>query len=831
MGIGGLSFGSGPFGSESSGSEYNLTGAVSSADNSVDLTFGADLDFLDPSTGDPASYTFDNGLVCIFVTKITESVIRLYTTSQIIGTTYTVTVSLAVESVDGATLDVRTAEFMRAVSAGVYAATEVQARTHCQGRRIDLFWSNPTPPPVLVKIVRRRKNWVFDLTDPHEVVYEGDLIDSFADTGVIQPQTTTVADVAAEATIILVADDTGFSPGYRIRVETLTGPVNYEIVTITVITPGSFEVTPPLVNAYASGARVSVSSPLVEQTFYYYTVLVSDIPTPPDFSFAFTDDNHAMGLSISVMDGKEDFFWNNTAAELRNRDAVGEKGAGFLDQWYDVLGCWLNIMRGTAKALKLMGNNDEAPYNSLSAKNFSLGIDPEGFSYDFEIPRRTISSLAKVYKRRGTCNGLVLATRMFTKWDAVCAEFAVGGCNTGARPLSTWDGQALADGNTDAGIVLTNPTVVDAAKTYPPGQWKDGMLVGALGDVCCVDDNTETVITLKVPTTRRLMNVVGGPISGNLVGLDSTSGFYVGMTVQLEQAADPTAVQIIEITNIVVNTSISSKEPLRFNFLQDDYVSIQKSTIRTEVVSTGTWSTVSGTIRELTDGMTPTWVQTQWVGYQVLTVDNEKFTVLSNEDGTLQIDAPSLPTDGAFAVAKDFVVGASFGLRTAVPSYKVYSGAHSFIFEPTLDIEERGTIFDPYSRIWMGVGSPILGAWGPGDVGIYITSPVTVVKGLDGSVVGSVLTLDPTELAPTVNSLVGYFLNPNQNQNQLFLILSNTTTTITVATDISSLVVPGQAYYVLKPRDANRYRQLVGRFGTPAREFAHLDIDVRVLFV
>jgi hypothetical protein len=633
---------------------------------------------------------------------------------------------------------------------------------------------------------------------------------------------------------LLVDDETGFTIGDRVRVEMLTGPVNFEIVTLTGVSVGQLDVT-PLVGTYDVSARVSLSTPLVEQTFYYYTVLVSDVPLPPDFSFAFTDDNHAMGLSISVMDSKEDFFWQNTPAELRNRDAIGELGAEFLDQWYDVMGCWLNIMRGTAKALKLMGNNDESPYNSLSAKNFSMGIDPEGFSYDFEIPRRSVTSLSKVYKRRGTCNGLVLATRMFTKWDAVCAEFGVGGCNTGQKPLTTWDGQSLADSNTDVGILLANLSVTDATKAFPTSQWKDGMLVGPLGDVCCVDDNTDTVITLKPVTSFLVMGSGGAALAGFTVDMESTSGLYPNMTVQLESATDSTQAQIVEIFSIVPNVSFSTKSPIEFNFVAGDHVSIQKSMIRAEEVGSGAWSTVGGTIRELLN-MTVFadqfgWTQTQWTGYQVLTADNLKFTVLSNEGDRLRIDAPAQPSNGQFALAKDFSIGGSFGARVPVPSYRVYSGTHSFLFEPSLDIEERGTIYDPFSRIWMGVGSPILGAWGPGDVGIYITTPVAVIKGLNATVIGNVLSLDPAESPPSVNELVGYFLNPNQNQNQLFTIIGNTTTAVTLSADISSLVVPGQAYYVLKPRDANRYRQLVGRFIKPAREFANLDIDVRVLFV
>lgn len=830
-----MSFGSSPFGTSPFGTSgltgvtFELLTAVPLISTSVDLTFSDDVDFSIPAALDSLSYTFDNGLVCVGVAQTGLNTVRLYTTAQSFGVLYEVTVSLLVKSTSGAILGDNTALFTGLESTVTYSVSDLDARTHCQGRRISLSWTNPTPVPAWTRIVRRQKNWVFDLTDDHTVVYDGPgLNGSFEDTGVATPEVVVTVDVAAGDTTVNVSSSTGIVLGDLVRIETLIGPINYEIVEVTGVGVGTVSVT-ALANSYtvANGAQLSKSEELLDTTYYYYSVLTSTFANPPDEDFQLLDTNHAAGLSIPPLDSSETFFWNNTPDYMRERDA--DVGNGYLGQWYEIMGCWLNIMRGQATALRLIGDDDSAPYNSLSAKNFSLGIDPEGYSYDYEIPRRSIVSLINVYKRRGTCEGLIRATRMFTKWDATCSEFSLASCASGTRSFALWDGTSTLDQNEDAGIVLANRTLTDATKTWAADEWLNGTLTGSIGDVACVSNNTSST-ELALIEPDRPHSIDGTVLVGaTTVPLTGTTGLAPGITLQLEQAASFTTAEIVEVATVSVG-SITVKEPLVNGYIAGDFVSIGKSLIRAEFLgSGGTWATVSGTIRELTYAPGG-WVQTQWVGYKILASDNTLHDVISSEGGTLRVDAVALPADGAFAVAKDFVLGGSFAARAAVPSYRVYNGTHSFLFEPASDFQTRGTVYDNYSRLWMGSGSTLLGAWGSSDVGIFITTPVTLHLGKAVSTVGAVLSLDPTQPAPAVNEWAGFWLNPNQNQSQLFQIVSNTATTVTVGTSIEAIGVVGQAYYVLNPRDASRYRQLVSRFSEPNREFANMDIDVRVLF-
>jgi hypothetical protein len=76
------------------------------------------------------------------------------------------------------------------------------------------------------------------------------------------------------------------------------------------------------------------------------------------------------------------------------KDALATtQGGGFLSKFYEVMGCWLNLMRGVTAAAQFMNDADKMPFNALPAEKFSFEIQAEGFSYDFDIVRRPLTSL------------------------------------------------------------------------------------------------------------------------------------------------------------------------------------------------------------------------------------------------------------------------------------------------------------------------------------------------------------------------------------------------------------------------------------------------------
>jgi hypothetical protein len=956
-------------------STFNVVQAQWVDTTHVDVVFDQDVD------ADALSvpvYTLNGGLTVSGVTSQTSKIVRLETSPQPSGV-YTVTVDSTLESADGGSLDNNIAAFLApALPQAPDAPADIlpvnlEARTHCTGQRIDLSWTNVAGDDSnvqWVRITRRQKNWAYDLTDPHDVVYNGPVISQFFDTGVLANPVLAETAIAQGANAVRVPKD-AFISGNVIRVDQFMNDVHYEIK--TVIDVDSFDVDSDVLTldsafltSFDVGARVALSRPLQPQTYYYYNVLVADVVSPIDSLFVFADSNRVMGLSIAEMDSKESFFWKETPEYYRERDAESDGGNGYLDKWYSIMGCWLNLMRGQAMSLKLLNNDDETPYSTLSAKNISLGIEPEGFSYDYEIPRRSLLSLANVYKRRGACEGMIRTVRMFTQWEAACAEFTLGGCANGAKALSAWDGQSLKAARSASGIsVIYEPdtdrnVLIDVTSMFDDHLWRDGMVIGPLGDIVCVQDNLEVVtdgvyrgFVFKEPvrTHRVKSTATAGSI---LVELSSLQQLAPGMLVQLQGRLNKTRFEIGQIDELLPETmQIQLLEPLQYTYVKNDYVGIQKNQIRFEQVFT---EMLDGEVIAATDDepeyirvpyRKSVWVEEQWKGYtaffdvgvamEILKSDGDSVYVASGGD----LEAPS--GEYSIAIAKAYA-GSEWSDRQPSLEYLVYNGNHTFVFNPLFDLKLKNTRWDPYSRLWQGIGSTLLGAWGAADVGLYVTTPVVVTMGsasavhavsasagmvaeskvgpfnlsgtlpyalqiiidytgglldvvLDesafvdrsvataeevvaaiGAVAGLriavragrvvfetvepvdsaflifgggvstpldlvyggaslntddvtyVFDLDVGQPAPAVDAWQGYFLNPNQNQTRLFEILSNTATTVTVALDITELMIEDVPYYVLKPRDANRFRALVNRFIAPSREFANMDIDVKLLF-
>lgn len=780
-GFGGGPFGLGGFGL--GGGTFDLTSAVAANDHVVDLTFSAAVNPGLALTTSVGAYTVTGPLLVLGVVVTGANTVRLYTGTQSAGAVYTVTVSTSLTDMGGQYIAQHVASFTGLGPADKYVVSDLAASSLCEGRRVRLAWTNPNGAQH-VKIVRRTRSWPYDLTDPADVIYDGAAITSFED----------------------------------------------------------------------SGATLARPNALLEpQTYYYYLVLVSSLLAPTNADYDISDASRDYALSIDVFNSSQ-FFLANTPAYMKQLDALPVSeggGAGFLAKWYAVMGCWLDLMRGYANAVALLADDDKAPYDSLTAKNYEMGITPEGASYDFSIARRSLLSLAYIYKRKGSCPGIVEAVRMFTLWDASCVELGdPGGCVHGPTAATTWDGvsevftETLSDGDLrDWVYEADGRALATYILTVTPGDHElmDGKLIGDVGDIACIEDNYQPdwfpdplLYTKAVEMVTHLS--IAASAGDTTLNLVSTSGLYPGMTIQVtNNIGVPTggppgpefsyAAEIVEVYSVTPGVSVSLRYPLLHTYSPGAGVSIQKSLMRFEYTGT---ATARPTVHSLTEAKAR-WVENQWAGYKVLPNDNVERTVISNTGTTLVCDGAALPAAPFdFAIASGFTVAGSWAARGALSTYKMTNGSHATFLEPTYDLEERYTLTDPFNRLWMGPGASILGVWGPADLGVYITTPVTVIQGRASVVSGAVFDLDTTQSAPSVNALVGMYLNPNQNQEQLFEIVSNTTTTVTVAATISSLVVPGQAYYVLKLRDRNKFQRITARLKT---EFTHTDVRPHVLFV
>lgn len=140
---------------------------------------------MDPASGllDPLYYSIDGGLLVsgVIYDAGLPLQVTLITTEQVLDRQYTVTVSGAVKltAPPFTALDPRfaSASFLGLSAPSDFVVLNLRARTHPHGRKIQLFWTNPTGV-THCRVYRRLKAWPFDLaTDISTVVYDGAGID------------------------------------------------------------------------------------------------------------------------------------------------------------------------------------------------------------------------------------------------------------------------------------------------------------------------------------------------------------------------------------------------------------------------------------------------------------------------------------------------------------------------------------------------------------------------------------------------------------------------------------------------------------------------------
>jgi len=836
-GFSSIPYGSGPYGGPSN--TFGVESITPVDNRTIDVAFSNTLSSSAPNflaIANVGGYAITPTLLVVAAVQTGPKTVRVFTLPQSEGALYRLEVLSDIRDASEETLSVRVASWTALAAPVKFLVDGLESRSECVGQSVYLKWTN-RPGTTHTKIVRRLNAWPFDLTDEHDVVYEGAAVSEFYDTGITTPITALATNVSAGSATVQVASSAGYAIGDLIRVEQVNGDKHFDLMTVQSIPDGTHVTfTAPLAHAYvAATSRVSKSTPLQPQTYYYYLVLASD-DAGPSYTYDIDDSSRVMALSIGTSLAKaKQFFLDNTPRRVLELDAMPLEeggGAGFLDKWFSVMACWLNEMRGHLNAIALMGDPDKAPFHVLTAKNQALGIDPEGFAYDLDIVRRPLTSLAYVYKRRGTCQGIVDTVRMFTKWDAECHEYGFNQCAGGSSNVKTWDGVSLAEFGTETNVLtftmqVTSPDgaaqFVDSSKAWSDDLWKDGTIRGALGDVACVDTNVSNQVTMFAP--RSVSTLSGTATAGtNVVPLTSTVGLVPGLTIQLISATPTLGVypsEIVEVLAVTPGVSITTFGNLVNTYPAGSKVAVSKSIIRREILRT---ATAAGQV--LTDASAK-WVTHQWKGYKLLDANNVLHNITANTGTTITVDGAA-PPSGAYSIAYDFTVGASFNLRKPLARYKIWNREHTNWFEPTLDLEARGTVNDPYNRLWNGPGANLTGVYGPNDVAAYILTKVPVTQGFTSTVTGFVFTLDPSQPAPGVDAWKGYFLNPNQNQDQLFEILANDATTLTVAGDIASLVVPGQYYYILKPRDKVRFQRITKRL---RKEFTDTDVRIHVLFI
>lgn len=748
-----------------SGGLFDLVAASSSSNTTVDVEFSKPL-LTNPASTSPASYSIP-GLYVTGAVFIDPSIIRLYTSTQI-GTTYTVTVAPGVLSEDAEALSRNSGTFVGTLASVPVVVSNLVASTWCEGRKIKLTWEVPSDETIKgLAILRRKRAWPYSLTDDtSDAIYHGSVITSYED----------------------------------------------------------------------SGATLSNPDQLLEENeFYYYVVVLIRIGDLIDY----TEDSRTVGLSLKTFDAKG-WWLKHTPQVYKKLDRLpSEEGGGdsALDEWYTVAGCWLNLMHGWNNAIDTMGDIDRTRYDMLESKLAAWGTLPEGATYDFDTSRRMLHYLPHQYKIKGSCPGIVEAVTMLTGWASFCVDLDGSvTCIDGASSLEMFDDtldhtetlpRVLDDPWTSANTAFTGTLGSFSPTTWELGEWTGGKFRGCIGDVGCIyDSDTDRVFLSAPPVVATLMADTTG--DGYVLSVDTTKGLYPNLSIQVREPWANGRGWIAEILSLTSNQITLKANQGVGVVAAGAVISISKTGVRGEYLGRfSSASALTGDARTYED-VQASWVENQWVGFYVKFSDNSEHPVVSNDETTVTVGGTPPNLTGDYAIGLEWEPSVDFATRVAKPRVTLFGASWSSIYEPTLNLEASGSIYDPHTYTWQGPGTTLQGAWGPSDVGVFITEPnVIYLSGkTEFKMSGNVLLLDSTQPQPAINELAGMYLNPNQNQSQLFKISSNTATEVTLEGDASTLSVVGQVYYVVSERNANRIKRLFARLP----EFMEHGAKPRILF-
>jgi hypothetical protein len=557
---------------------------------------------------------------------------------------------------------------------------------------------------------------------------------------------------------------------------------------------------------------------LLEERYYYYQVFVRVSPA-----------NYVQGVRTYGLSGYATATLNSKEIIKRRfipktyiTNDLKPPQDGELDKYLTLIGGFTDLMRSHIGAVRLLADDEEAPDPFLDFKSRSRGFEPEGDAYDYDTKRRVLLQLQELWQRRATEPGVVQAVYALVLWLCEVYEF---GAEPHTRLLMTYDPAGPREDHViPEGIHVGTLEDTVSGVTWADHLWQDARLLDSMGNWIDVADNSggDTLTFAALPPTGRWRRLVtaNAAAGDTTLFIDSVLGLQVGQRVQVY---DPTAVraQVVEIVFMDPATGeIRFWNELRYNFTTANGCTVGFDIYAPEAAMIG--RTSGGVVDELELDLPASgvlkWITGQWIGFEVKGTNNVTRVVVDSDASKMYFDDGGVFPSGLVRIARSFD-----GSNNPELHYAVMAGRHEFLFDPTFDHELRGTRLDPYSYLFGGT-APLEGQFGPCDLGIFITSDVTVATSRVSSFAGSVLT--DVSANYTTNELVGLYLNPNQNQDRMFPIVANTATTITVGSDLGAFARVNQAYFVLTARDATRYQRLRARIV----EFMPDGLCPRILF-
>lgn len=383
--------------------------------------------------------------------------------------------------------------------------------------------------------------------------------------------------------------------------------------------------------------------------------------------------------------------------------------------------------------------------------------------------------------------------------------------------------------------------------TFNVDAFSGGRARSSVGDEGCVVANTETQLNMKTPPPA--LSEVASLVANTSLTVTKHIFFVPGVVLELQHPVDTELSIMVEVSAVTSVSPTDSRLDILPGYVFDATfvgadVSVAQNFVRPEVVY-GSAAVPLHFLADYTVGAVTyqnvqvpgaRWVENQWAG-QTICLGGDfdgagTLPVFGNTgDHLIIITGGGLSTvdDLVLSIAQDFSVATPYASRVPIWKLTALGRGVTTLFEPTLDMERKGTPW--YGNNHMlggGQGQPLGNTFTAKDTGVTITTPNLVDlrgKAVSLSNQNKTLTLSlPTDMVPF--TLAGKYLNPNQNQTDLFMIVSNTADTITVESPMDGAFEASEVAYVIGERVAVKYQRLLSQM----QKYVNPDARLHIFF-
>lgn len=229
---------------------------------------------------------------------------------------------------------------------------------------------------------------------------------------------------------------------------------------------------------------------LQPDTFYYYTVFIFDTGTSTYRDF----EKLGQAFALSYRNwGEGDRLYSLFPLNFQLVDT--QRGL-ILQKLSKVIGNMMDFYRSFVTTQGFFRNPDKAPENILDFYSLMFGFAPER-GFDLRVLRNVALGIISVYKKKGTCPGLVEFVKLFTTWDSQCDD-------TVDLTFRWWDPDTKRHLSYLTGVATNK--AIDANASFTPDLWQNGKFVDPLDDPfyeVVGNTTTEILFSTKTPPFTR----------------------------------------------------------------------------------------------------------------------------------------------------------------------------------------------------------------------------------------------------------------------------------------------------------------------------------------